>query len=246
MVSTPKTVLITGANRGIGLALVQVYLQQGWTVLAACREPDAATELQMLQNDGAPIQIMMLDVTSDASAAALASQLQGQPIDLLINNAGTRGQGAYGQGNREQNFGSHDFSVWSDVLAINTIGPLRVIQAVIDNLALAKGMIINISSNGGSLAAIDDRPDNTGALAYKASKAALNMITRVTAEELQGQGVAVISICPGKTRTQDWHDAANYPVTAAMAANDIRQTIDRLSFADTGRFINKAGDSLAW
>lgn len=238
-----QTVLITGANRGIGLALAQVYAAQGWQVIATCRVPDRAADLQALAAQNDRVEILPLDTTIDASVAQLAGQLQGRAIDLLINNAGTRGAGAYGQGHGEQSLGTHDFTEWQSVLNINAVGPLRVTQALLPNISAVQGIVANIGSTGGSIAVAGQRVGN---LAYQASKAALNMITRVTAEEAKQDKVTVVSICPGKTRTQDWHTEADYPVSAVATAENLMHIINGLTFSDSGRFMDKTGNDVAW
>jgi NAD(P)-dependent dehydrogenase (short-subunit alcohol dehydrogenase family) len=158
----PST-LITGANRGLGLEFARQYLADGWQVYATCRHPGSASELQHLAEvSDHKLRIMALDVTDSASVKAAAAQLDGQAIDLLLNNAGIGGP-------RGQTIGNIDYEAWAKVLDVNTMGPLRVAEAFVDHVARSEHkLIVTLTSGMGSIA------DNTsgGAFAYRSSKAA--------------------------------------------------------------------------
>ena len=142
----PST-LITGANRGIGLEFARQYLADGWHVYAACRDPSSATELRRLANPSdQKLQIMALDVTDATSIKAAATELDGQAIDLLLNNAGVMGP-------RGQTIGNIDYDAWAKVLDANTMGPMRVSEAFVDQVARSdRKLIITLTSGMGSLA----------------------------------------------------------------------------------------------
>jgi NAD(P)-dependent dehydrogenase (short-subunit alcohol dehydrogenase family) len=222
------SVLVTGANRGIGLALAQTYAKTGETVLATARHPaDAAA----LKATGA--EVFALDVTDTASVATLAGALRGRPIDLLINNAGIIGPDSRGVLDT-------DLDAFRQTLDVNTLGPLRVTQALMPSLRLAKGAkIAVISSQMGSL---DGAKANH--IAYRASKAAVNKLVRGLATELEREGIAVASLHPGWVRTD--MGGAGADIDPATSAAGIKAVLDRLDLASTNRFWNYDGRTLAW
>ena len=182
------SVLITGANRGLGLEFARQYVADGWQVYAACRDPSSASELRRLAAaKDQKLEIMALDVTDGASIRAAAAELDGQAIDLPLNNAGVMGA-------RGQTIGNMDYEAWTKVLDANTMGPMRVSEAFVDQVARSKRkLIVTLTSGMGSLA------DNTsgGAYAYRSSKAAVNMVMRSLAIDLAPRGIACVVINPG-------------------------------------------------
>lgn len=161
--------LITGANRGLGLEFVRQYLADGWRAYAACRDSASASELRRLaEGSDDKLRILAMDVTDPASIHAAATQLDGQAIDLLLNNAGIIGP-------RGQTIGNIDYEAWADVLAVNTMGPMRVSEAFVEHVARSdRKLIVTLTSGMGSIA------DNTsgGSIVYRSSKAAMNMVMR--------------------------------------------------------------------
>src|SRR6476660_208358 len=189
----PST-LITGANRGIGLEFARQYFADGWQVYAACRDPSSATELRRLANPSdQKLQIMALDVTDATSIKAAATELDGQAIDLLLNNAGVMGP-------RGQTIGNIDYDAWAKVLDANTMGPMRVSEAFVDQVARsARKLIVTLTSGMGSLA------DNTsgGSIAYRSSKAAVNMVMRSLAIDLAPHGITIWITAQAATRLRN-------------------------------------------
>lgn len=180
-------IVITGANRGLGLAFVMYYLKQGHAVWACYRSEPG--ELATLSSD--QLQLVLCDVTKDISSAAL-QKLPGK-IDLLINNAGIYGPGKK-NGQSLDNISANDMLT---VFDINCVGAIRVVQALKSRLIQAQGIIANVSSRMGSSS------DNTsgGCYAYRASKAALVIVSKSMAVDLQAEGVRVITLHPGWVRT---------------------------------------------
>ena len=170
----PST-LITGANRGLGLEFARQYLADGWQVYAACRNPASASELRRLADDSDNrLRMLAMDVTDPASIQAAAAELDGQAIDLLLNNAGIIGP-------RGQTIGNIDYEAWAEVLAVNTMGPMRVSEAFVEHVARSdRKLIVTLTSGMGSIG------DNTsgGSVVYRSSKAAVNMVTRSLAVDL--------------------------------------------------------------
>ena len=126
------TVLITGASRGIGFELARQYAELGWGVIATCRDPAAATALQGLALNFNNVLIEQLDVTDFDEMDALAARYKGVPIDVLINNAGILG------GNDRQKFGTFDYAAFDEVMAVNVVGPIRMVELFVDNVAMSE------------------------------------------------------------------------------------------------------------
>jgi NAD(P)-dependent dehydrogenase (short-subunit alcohol dehydrogenase family) len=231
-----RSTLITGANRGLGLEFARQYLADGWQVYAACRDPDSASELRRLADaSDAKLQILALDVTDPASVQAAAAELEGQTIDLLLNNAGIGGP-------RGQTIGNIDYEAWAKVLDVNTMGPLRVSEAFVDHVAQSeRKLIVTITSGMGSLA------DNTsgGAYAYRSSKAAVNMVMRSLAIDLAPRGITCVVINPGWVRTDMGGPQAT--LTPAESVTQLRRLIETLEPAlQSGKFFNYDGREYAW
>jgi NAD(P)-dependent dehydrogenase (short-subunit alcohol dehydrogenase family) len=230
-----RSTLITGANRGLGLEFARQYLADGWQVYAACRDPDSASELRRLADaSDAKLQILALDVTDPASVQAAAAELEGQTIDLLLNNAGIGGP-------RGQTIGNIDYEAWAKVLDVNTMGPLRVSEAFVDHVAQSeRKLIVTITSGMGSLA------DNTsgGAYAYRSSKAAVNMVMRSLAIDLAPRGITCVVINPGWVRTDMGGPEAT--LTPAESVTQLRRLIETLEPAQSGKFFNYDGREYAW
>lgn len=223
-----RTVLITGANRGIGLELARQYGAAGWHVIATARRPEAATELQETGAD-----VLQLDVTDQASVDSLARELAGRPIDILINNAGVQ--------SLMWTLAEIEISEFERLLAVNTIGPVRVSRALLPNLRSGElRKIINVTSNLGSIA------DNTdgGFYGYRESKAALNMFTRSMAAELDREGFICIVLHPGWVKTDMGGTSA--PLNVQDSVLGMRKVIEDLGSADNGTFWTHAGEQMAW
>jgi NAD(P)-dependent dehydrogenase (short-subunit alcohol dehydrogenase family) len=167
------TVLITGANRGLGFEFTRQYAVDGWRVIACCRSPNDAPELKKL---GRKVEVLALDVTSQDSIQALAKALAGTPIDVLINNAGLHGD--------RRAFGETDVDLWRKIFDVNTIAPVQILAALLENVAAsAQRKVANLTSKVGS---IGDGPSG-GSYAYRSSKTALNMAMVNAAHELNGR-----------------------------------------------------------
>jgi len=223
-----KTVLITGANRGLGLEFARQFSSKGYRVIATARNPAEAEELKALG-----VQVEALDVADTGSAKALAARLAGQAVDILINNAGIIGENA-------RNLGELDVDKLHGSFAINSLGPLRVTQALLENLRKGQAKkIINISTIMASISG-----NNGGAYAYRSSKAALNMLGKSLAGELGREGFIVVLIHPGWVRTDMGGSAA--PLSPEESIGAILSLIDRLKAEDNGRFLDYQGQTIAW
>ena len=177
------TVLITGANRGIGLELAKQYAGDGWSVIATARDPKNADGLNALKGD---IRIEALEVTDEKQIAALAKKLKGTAIDVLLNNAGML--------TGYESFGETDTESWLKTLHVNSIAPLKLTEALVEHVAASQQKkVASITSGMGSIGS----HASTGAYAYRSSKAALNMVMVTAANELRSRGISVAVISPG-------------------------------------------------
>lgn len=236
--ATSPTVLITGSNRGIGLGLAQAYAAAGWQVLATCRNPDSAAELAELAKQQPMVQVERLDVTDPAGIAALAAKLQDRPIDLIINNAGVTGN------SRAQVWGNMDIDRYAGILAVNTIGPLRVSEAFLPHLRKGQQKkIMNVSTSEASFGA-DAGPARIPF--YRSSKAALNMLMLNYAKMAAKEGIAVGLANPGPVDT-DMMKGVRMPLRpVTLAAAELMSIIDDLSVDNSGTFWNYDGSEMAW
>ena len=231
------TVLITGSNRGIGLELAREYADRGWHVIATARKPADAAELQKIASVHKNVELIALDVTDHTAIDALAAKLKGQPIDVLLHNAGTSG------GVSAQVFGHMKYEVFREVLEVNTIGPLKLTEALIANVrASVQKKVILIGTSEASFAHI-----NAARLYwYRASKSAAHMLMLNLAYELQGSGVSVGVVNPGPVDT-DMMKGVRMPLQSpALAVGKVMGIIDQINVANTGKFWDYNGGQLAW
>jgi len=226
-----KTVMVTGANRGIGLELVRQFAAGGARVLACCREPRSADALQGLAagSDGR-FTIHKVDVTHPEDIAGLKQEIGDMPIDILFNNAGISGGKEW----------EVDYDQWDAAFRVNTIGPYRMSTAFRANLAAGSDRkLATISSQLGSIA------ENTGGrTAYRSSKAAVNQVMKGLAHEYQGDGITVIILHPGWVRTDMGGPQA--PVSPEDSARGLIRVIERVGLKDSGKFIDYQGRKLPW
>jgi NAD(P)-dependent dehydrogenase (short-subunit alcohol dehydrogenase family) len=228
----PST-LITGANRGIGLEFARQYLADDWQVYASCRDPSSALR-RMADGSGGRLQVLSIDVGDLASVKSAAIELQGNQIDLLLNNAGIGGP-------RGQTIGNIDYETWRHVLDVNTLGPMRVAEAFVDNVARSeRKLLVTLTSGMGSIG------DNAsgGAFAYRSSKAAVNMVMRSLAIDLAPRDITCVVINPGWVQTDMGGSHAR--LTAAESVAAMKRLIDKLGPAQSGKFFNYDGREYAW
>jgi len=233
MTNKRPSVVITGANRGIGLALVSQYLADDWQVYGCCRQPELATQLAGLASNSA-LSIHQLDVSNPDSIKKLALALSEQSIDLLINNAGING-------GERQSFGDIDYAQWTRVLEVNTLGPYRVSTALANQVENSEQrLMVNVSSAMGSI----EQYTTGGHYIYRSSKAALNMVTVNLAHDLRSRGITVLSVHPGWVRTD--MGGASADISTQTSAAGLRQLISNATLEDSGRFFSWDGSVLPW
>ncbi|PSW21042.1 short-chain dehydrogenase [Photobacterium sanctipauli] len=227
-------VLITGANRGIGLALTELYLKSGWSVYATCRDITQAPELTALQRIHEHLFVSELDVTDHHAIEQLSQSLKAISFDLLVNNAGYYGPKGYG-------FGNTDADEWRKVFEINTIAPLKLVEAFYPQLkANQPGVVACLSSKVGSMA------ENTsgGGYIYRSSKAALNSVVKSLSNDLLPQGIICIALHPGWVQTE--MGGPNALIDTQTSAKGLKQVIDSVGEADSGLFMDYQGNYLPW
>jgi NAD(P)-dependent dehydrogenase (short-subunit alcohol dehydrogenase family) len=216
------TVLITGANRGIGLEFARQYSQDGWDVIAAARH--SSTELDALS-----VWVEPLDLGDAEAVSAFPGKIEG-PLDLFIANAGTN--------HPMDGKTADDARDWQAMMMVNAIAPYMLARSLLSRMS-AKGKMIAISSGMGSIG------DNGGGwVPYRASKAALNMAWSSLALEVKSRGVACVLFSPGWVKTR--MGGAGAEITSEESVSDMRALIDRLTIDDNGRFLRRNGSELPW
>lgn len=231
--------LITGSSRGIGLAFCRAYLERGWEVIATCRNPEGAKELNELDGN---LTILPLDVVSEASIAAAAASLAGRPVDILVNNAAI-----HGPRDASGTFGAIDLNAWAEVMRVNAMGPVKVTEAFLPNvLEGVQKKLVFISSLAGSISLRGSQPHHRtgGPYIYRTSKAALNAAVKALGFDLRDRGVSVVALHPGwvKTETGGW-DAPGSPEESVAA---MVKLIDAATPEANGRFLNIDGSVIGW
>ncbi|WP_426416321.1 SDR family oxidoreductase [Aestuariirhabdus sp. LZHN29] len=228
------TVMITGCSRGLGLEAAKQYLADDWKVYASCREPDSCPELQALARDYHQLHLLDLDIANNDSIDSAVRQLHGQPLDLLIQNAGVYGPGA-------SRLETVEVEPWIDTLRINSIAPLMVVQRVLDNLRMGYDpTVVLLTSKMGSMT------DNLsgGSYIYRSSKAALNSVGKSLAEDLRGEGIKVLLMHPGWVKTD--MGGPNALIDAATSVRSMRQVIAATTLTESGSYLNYDGDPIPW
>jgi NAD(P)-dependent dehydrogenase (short-subunit alcohol dehydrogenase family) len=224
------TVLITGANRGIGLELAKQYAGDGWSVIATARDPKNADGLNALKGE---IRIEALEITDAKQVQALAKALKGTAIDVLLNNAGML--------TGYESFGETDAESWLQTFHVNSIAPLKLTEALVEHVAASQQKkVASITSGMGSIGS----HASSGAYAYRSSKAALNMVMVTAANELRARGISVAVISPGWVKTD--MGGTNATLNVKESAAGIRKVIDKLNVGISGQFFNYSGENLPW
>jgi NAD(P)-dependent dehydrogenase (short-subunit alcohol dehydrogenase family) len=227
------SILITGANRGLGLEFAKQYAGAGYRVFATAREPAQAKELAALAKANSQLSVHALEATDPKSVAALVHELKGQALDILLNNAGVMGP-------KHQSLGDMDYPGMLDTFKVNTIGPLMVAEALLENVVKSQRKVIAAITSG--MGSITDTGGDS--YAYRASKAALNMTFRNLAMDLKSRGVIAVVINPGWVQTDMGGKGAPTKVDESIAA--MRAVFEGLKLADSGKFLDYKGGTWEW
>jgi NAD(P)-dependent dehydrogenase (short-subunit alcohol dehydrogenase family) len=227
-----ETILVTGANRGIGLQLCKVFREAGWKVIATCRHPDSAADLQALAGD--KLQILPLDVCAGRSVLALLAALKHQCIDVLVNNAGV-------MGGEHQSLQDSDYDAWLRTMEVNALSPHRVSSAVLPNLKQSRRpRIVTISSQMGSFGLdMGHAP-----YAYCTSKTAASRVMQIMAKDLREDGIVVCPLHPGWVRTD--MGGPNAEISVEQSVQGLFTLITGLEMQHSGRFWTWEGKEHVW
>ena len=227
------SILITGVNRGLGLEFAKQYAEAGYRVFAGVRNPEGASELRALATREPRVSVHALEVSEERSVQSLAKELASEPIDILLNNAGWYGP-------KQQSVGKLDFEGFLETLRINTVAPLRMVDAFLPHVDKSqRKLLIAITSGMGSIA-----ESSGGYYAYRASKAALNMSFHNLALDLKARGVISVVINPGWVKTDMGGPGAQLEPSQSIGM--MRKIFDGLTLADSGNFLNYRGGTLPW
>lgn len=227
------TVLITGTNRGIGLEFVEQFLARGDKVIASCRNPADQGALQSLATNNSSLQLVQLDVSSQASMEALPAQLAGAPIDVFVNNAGIYG--------RREGFGELEAEPWNEVFQVNSVAPIILTQLLMENFAKGSAKkLVYLTSKMGSIG------DNKGggSYVYRSSKAALNAAVKSLSIDLNDKGFSVALLHPGWVRTE--MGGPNGLIDTKTSVTGLMEVIAGLDPASSGSFLNYDGSVIPW
>jgi NAD(P)-dependent dehydrogenase (short-subunit alcohol dehydrogenase family) len=227
-----ETVVITGANRGIGLALCKTFLDAGWQVFAGCRQPAAASELQALSSQA--LHVLPVDVRDLGSVQAFAASLGGQCVDVLINNAGV-------MGGEHQGLEDMDYDAWLQTLDINVLGPHRVTRALLPNLRLSRhARILTVSSQMGAFGLdMDHNP-----YAYCSSKTGASRVMQIMAKDLRAEGIIACPVHPGWVQTD--MGGPNAAITPQDSARGLFRLVTTMDLSHSGRFWTWEGKEHVW
>lgn len=236
------TVLITGANRGIGLEFVRQFSGRDWNIIATVRSPEKATKLQAFADQDPNIIIEKLDITDHPGIEALAARYQGQPIDILLSNAGLTPKYV----SAFKRVKGVDFDMASLSFEVNAVGPLKLSQQFMAHVAASdQKKIVIISSKAGSF---EESPKLPMMYSYRGSKAALNMFVYTLAFETPKKGVTVTLLSPGQVNTADMKGMKRPGmIETDESVSKMLKVIDNLTPEDNGKFLDfEDGGVIAW
>jgi NAD(P)-dependent dehydrogenase (short-subunit alcohol dehydrogenase family) len=230
-----RTVLITGANRGIGLEHARRYADRGVRVFATARKPEEADELAALAaRHGDRMEVLRYDATDPDAPAALKAHVGEEPLDLLFANAGA-------MGTRRQSFGDVDVEAVLALIHVNALAPLKLAEALVDNVARSDRKVMAFQTS--LMGSVGDNGSG-GAYAYRLSKAALNMVGKSLANDLRGRGVTSVLLHPGWVRTRMGGPSGKISVEECVEGQ--QRILDALTPDQSGRFFNYDGRELPW
>lgn len=230
-----KRVLITGSNRGIGLEFTRQYLESGYRVYATCRRPAEAHDLHMLMKLHDRLSIHRFDITVQEDLSNISQELKDVAIDMLINNAGVYFKKC------DQGLKCIHYDNWRRTLEVNTLGPVRVTEALLENVEKSDGprLVVVLSSHMGSIADIDE----PGSLYYRSSKAALNAAIQGIALDLKEINIGVLLLHPGGVLTRMGPD---HGISEKQSVDGMRRVIENFSLENSGMFVRYDGELMPW
>lgn len=226
------SVLITGANRGLGLEFTKQYATDGWSVLACCRAAQSASALQSIAKANNQVQLFDLDVADFAQIEALALQLKDQTIDVLINNAGVYPPSSFGNTNYEE---------WAKAFKVNSMAPLKMAEAFVQHVT--RSQLKKIATLTSKMGSIDDNTSGES-YSYRTSKTAVNMVMKSLSIDLKPYGISVVTLHPGWVQTD--MGGRNALISTQTSVTGLRNVIEHLNIENTGKFIAYDGKEIAW
>ena len=235
-----STILITGANRGLGLEFVRQHTADGWEVLATSRQPEQSAELKQLASQHPKVVLHRLDVTDDESVRDLADKLDGKPIDVLLHSAGIYPR-------EGQHIGEIDYDRWREALETNLFGVLRITEALLENVAASpRKQIAAISTSMSSLRGVQDGSVAQAGTSYqyRSSKTALNMALSILAKELEPQGISVVLLDPGWVKTD--MGGPHAPLSPKESIAGMRKVLAGNPMEISGKFLGHDGMPRPW
>ena len=229
---TTHQVLITGANRGLGLEFTKQYVEAGWNVLACCRHPQSAMALQALVAAHNNIKVHTLDVADFTQIDELASKLKDENIDVLINNAGVY---------PASSFGDTNYDDWAAGFKINSMAPLKMAEAFVQHIT--RSQLKKIATLTSKMGSIDDNTSGES-YSYRSSKTAVNMVMKSLSIDLKPYGISVITLHPGWVQTD--MGGPNGLINAQTSVAGLRKQIESLNLSNTGQFVAYDGKAIGW
>lgn len=233
------TILITGASHGLGLEFTRQYAADGWKIIATCRCSDTAVDLKKIAGN---VHIRSMDITDTSQVMAVAAELGGEAVDVLLNNAGI-----HGPRDAKASFGEIDVTAWLDVMRVNVFAQLKVTEAFLDCIKVSdRKIIVFISSRAGSIAERGLLPHHRpgGSYIYRSSKAALNSVAQSLAFDLTPQGIGILVLHPGWVKTEMGGPEAT--IDRKTSVSGMRKVIEKFSLAGSGTFYNYDGKVIPW
>ncbi len=235
------SILITGANRGLGLGFARQFAADGWRVFATCRNPGSATDLaDLAAGSQGRVTVDALDVGDFGAIDVLAKKMSGQPIDVLLHNAGITGP-------KPQGFGEVDYAGWADVMHTNVLAVMKVTEAFVGHVASSERKLVVAVSSGLSSMERKSEPlgkDLSELYIYRSSKAALSMLTKGLAVDLADRGISVVAVAPGWVRTDLGGPHALFSVEESMA--NVCPMIESFGPAQSGKLFLYDGEEVPW
>ncbi len=228
-------ILVTGANRGIGLEMVRYGLDKGWRVFACCRHPQQADELLSLAGGSAgQASVHIADMLELATIQALSYELRNEAVDLLVNNAGV-------YGSKKNRFGAVDARDWLQTFQVNSIAPLKMVEAFVEQIGMSRQKkVICISSKMGSMS--DNGYGNS--YIYRSSKAALNAVVKSLSIDLKDRKIITVAMHPGWVKTD--MGGPNAEISTTHCVERLFSIAQSLTLEDSGRFIDIDGSDIGW
>jgi len=235
-----STILITGANRGLGLEFARQYATDGWEVLAATRQPDKSADLKQLSAQHPAVALHRLDVTDEKSAQDLAQKLDSKPIDVLLHSSGIYPR-------KGQNIGGIDYNGWREALETNLFGVMRVTEALLKNVAAShRKQIAAISTSLSTLSGVQGASVAQAGTSYqyRSSKTALNMALSILANELAPRGISVVLLDPGWVKTD--MGGPHAPLSPQESIAGMRKVLAGNPMDISGKFLGHDGALRSW